>query len=97
MTERQFVSVFRSVKNADTYVYVRRGQDWQELPEALRTAFGKPVHSMDLILTAERKLARASGAQVLEAIEANDFFLQMPDRMDSYLMEFKQKLRNQPG
>ncbi len=93
MTERQFVSVFRSGKNADTYLYVRRGQDWEALPEALRTAFGKPVHSMDLILTPERKLARATGAQVLEAIESNDFFLQMPDKLDSYLVEFKQKLR----
>lgn len=96
MTERQFVSVFRSSKNADTYVYVRRGQDWQALPEALRTAFGKPVHSMDLILTAERKLAKATGAQVLAAIEANDFYLQMPEKLDSYLVEFKQKLRKQP-
>ena len=34
MTERAFVSVFRSSKKIDTYIYVRRGQAWDDLPEA---------------------------------------------------------------
>lgn len=92
MTERQFVSVFRSSKSSDTYLYVRRNQPWGELPEALRGVFGQPVHTMDLLLTPDRTLARASGEQVLAAIESQDFFLQMPEKLDSYLVEFKQPL-----
>ena len=38
MSDKQFVSVFRSSKKADTYLYVRRGQIWEELPESLLTA-----------------------------------------------------------
>lgn len=92
MTERQFVSVFRSSKKNDTYIYVRRGQNWEDLPEALRGIFGQPVHAMDLIMTADRKLARTTGKQVLEAIEEKDFYLQMPEEQDSYIVEFQRKL-----
>ncbi|MBD3656188.1 MULTISPECIES: YcgL domain-containing protein [Marinobacter] len=92
MTERQFVSVFRSTRKNDTYLYVRRGQSWDELPESLRGIFGPPAHAMDLLLTADRKLARTSGQQVLEAIADKGFFLQMPEEQDAYIVEFRQKL-----
>lgn len=92
MKEREFVSVFRSSKKSDTYLFVRRGQGWEELPESLRTIFGQPVHSMDLILTPDRKLARTTGRQVLDALADKDFFLQMPEEQDSYVVDFKKKL-----
>lgn len=92
MTDRQFVSVFRSSKKADTYIYVRRGQDWQELPEGLRSIFGKPLHSMDLLLDPEKKLARTSGKEVLEALAEKDFYLQMPEEQETYIVDFKRKI-----
>jgi len=91
MKDREFVSVFRSSKKSDTYIYVRRGQKWDDLPESLRAIFGNPVHSMDLILTQERKLARATAKQVLEAIADKDFFLQMPEERDAYVIDFRTK------
>ncbi|OEY67734.1 YcgL domain-containing protein [Marinobacter sp. X15-166B] len=90
MTEKTFVSVFRSRKKADTYIYVRRGQVWEELPEALRAIFGQPVHAMDLVLTPERKLARTTAKAVLEAIADQGFYMQMPEEHDSYVINFKQ-------
>ncbi|MGF2734971.1 YcgL domain-containing protein [Marinobacter sp. DUT-1] len=92
MKEREFISVFRSSRKADTYVFVRRGQNWDELPEGLRGIFGAPIHSMDLLLTPDRKLARANGKQVLEAIKEKDFYLQMPEEQEGYVVEFKRKL-----
>ncbi|MBC7182159.1 MAG: YcgL domain-containing protein [Marinobacter sp.] len=89
MNEREFVSVFRSSKKRDTYIFVRRGQDWEALPESLRGIFGQPVHSMDLVLTPDRKLARTTGRQVLEAIGEKDFFLQMPEERDGYVVDFR--------
>ncbi|WP_144776670.1 YcgL domain-containing protein [Marinobacter maritimus] len=91
MKDRQFVSVFRSSKKSDTYLYVRRGQKWDELPESLRAIFGKPVHSMDLVMTPQRTLARTTGEQVLNAIADKDFFLQMPEERDSYVVDFRTK------
>ncbi|MCK2147750.1 YcgL domain-containing protein [Marinobacter alexandrii] len=92
MIEREFVSVFRSSKKRDTYLFVRRGKDWNDLPESLRAVFGQPVHSMDLILTPDRKLARTTGKQVLAALEEKDFFLQMPEEQDGYVVDFKKKI-----
>ena len=91
--KREFISVFRSSNNADTYCYIRRGYDWNSLPDALRDAFGAPQHAMDLLLTPDKKLARTTGAQVLEAIDRQDFFLQMPDKLEGYVVEFKEKLK----
>ena len=92
MTTREFVSVFRSTKKMDTYIYVRRGQDWQELPEALRSIFGQPAHAMDLLLTPDKKLARTTGEEVLNALEEKGFFLQMPEEQDTYIVDFKRKV-----
>lgn len=89
MKEREFVSVFRSGKKSDTYLFVRRGQNWDELPESLRGIFGQPVHTMDLIMTPDRNLARTTGKQVLQALEEKDFYLQMPEEQDGYVVEFR--------
>ena len=94
MTEKTFVSVFRSSAKEDTYLYLRRGYDWDELPQALRDTFGKPVHALDLVLTPDRKLARTTGREVLEAIRDKDYFLQLPEKADSYIVAFKEKLRD---
>ncbi|WP_273203709.1 YcgL domain-containing protein [Marinobacter subterrani] len=91
MKEREFVSVFRSSKKRDTYIFVRRGQEWEALPESLRGIFGQPLHLMDLVLTPDRKLARTTGKQVLEAIGDKDFFLQMPEEQDGYVVDFRRK------
>ncbi len=92
MKKQEFVSVFRSSKKSDTYIFVRRDHDWEELPESLRNIFGQPVHAMDLVLTPDRKLARTTGQQVLEALEEKGFHLQMPEEQDDCVIEFRRKL-----
>lgn len=49
-----------------------------ELPEPLLKQFGKPVHVMDLLLTPDRKLARAEADKVLDSVREKGFYLQMP-------------------
>ncbi|WP_150913263.1 YcgL domain-containing protein [Marinobacter halotolerans] len=97
MSEKTFVSVFRSSKKPGTYLFVRRGQVWEDLPDSLKGIFGKPVHSMDLVLTNERKLARTDGRQVLQAIEDKGFFLQMSDEQSGYVVDFRRKPEQQKG
>ncbi|AMQ87262.1 YcgL domain-containing protein [Marinobacter sp. LQ44] len=92
MKDREFVSVFRSSKKSDTYIYVRRGQNWDDLPEALRSIFGQPVHAMDLLLSPDKKLARTTGKEVLEALAEKDFFLQMPEEQETYIVDFRSKV-----
>ncbi len=73
------IEVFRSKRKADTYLYLPKDADQQALPEPLRQVFGDPEFVIGLDLQPERELARFSGAEVLEAIERQGFFLQMPE------------------
>lgn len=92
MSDYQFISVFRSTRKAGTYVFVRRGQTWDELPEEFRHLFGKPVHSMDLLLKPEKQLARVTGQVVLDAIEDKDFYLQLPEEHENFVPDFGRRL-----
>ena len=75
---KRFCSVFKSSKKAEMYVYVDRAKGLEAVPEALLASFGQPSHVMDLVLTPEKKLARADAANVLDQIAENGFYLQMP-------------------
>lgn len=94
MTEKTFVSVFKSRKKADTYVFVRRGQNWENLPEALRAIFGSPEHAMDLVLTPERQLARTTAKEVLASIDEKGFYLQLPEESSTSIVDFGRKLKD---
>lgn len=72
------VDVLASSRRDGMYLYVERGQDWGELPASLRQAFGSPRPAMTLVLTPERRLARVNAAEVIAAIDARAFYLQMP-------------------
>lgn len=75
---KRVVEVFASSRREGMYLYVNRGQVWDELPETLRQAFGSPRPAMTLVLTPGRRLARVTAADVLAAIDDKAFYLQMP-------------------
>ena len=60
------------------YLYVYKAAGVAEVPEVLLTQFGEPESVMTLVLTPGRKLARADAAEVLQKIDEQGFFLQMP-------------------
>lgn len=62
----------------DMYLYVDAKDDLTPVPDELLSQFGKPVEALSLMLTATRKLARADAARVLERIEEQGFYLQLP-------------------
>lgn len=70
--------VLRSSKKEDLYLYVRKEQGLEEVPESLRQQFGKPVLAMTLELTPERRLARANVLNVMEALQTQGYYLQVP-------------------
>tara|TARA_B110000503_G_C6873419_1_gene299622 strand:- start:322 stop:576 length:255 start_codon:yes stop_codon:yes gene_type:complete len=74
----KLVQVFRSQRKENSYLYVEQGCDLETLPTALREMLGKLEPVLSMRLTPERRLARYHGAQVLEAIAAEGFFLQLP-------------------
>ncbi len=70
--------IYRSSKKEGLYLFVPAGTDLNELPEALLISFGKPEYSMKIVLTEEKKLARANTLEVIEALQDQGFYLQMP-------------------
>ncbi len=72
------VRVYRSSRRQEMYLYVDLVEDMDRVPDALMKQFGRPVEVMELELHAGKKLARAEAAIVLERIDADGFFLQMP-------------------
>lgn len=78
MAERAFISIFKSSRREEMYLYLPRGGAYSDVPEPLRQQFGKPIHVMDLLLMPERKLARTEAPKVLDAVRDKGYYLQMP-------------------
>lgn len=86
---REVVSVYRSSKNLETYLYVAKKVGVKELPDTLKALFGKPMHAFDMLLTEDKKLARVDAKKVLESIVTQGFFLQMPPPKEDLLADLK--------
>jgi uncharacterized protein YcgL (UPF0745 family) len=85
-------SVLRSSKKDFTYVYLLDGQDFDDLPIALKKVFGEPEQVMDLELSAERKLAYEDVNQVMQNLAEHGYHLQMPPQEDATgLLELPEK------
>ena len=72
------VTVLRSKKKPDTYLYLPSGEEYENLPEGLRNQFGEAEPFLNFELTLERKLAIADPKVVLQALDHQGFYLQMP-------------------
>ncbi len=74
-------TVYRSEREPGVYVYVERKDGLGRVPEALLAKLGTSTEVMTFKLTPERKLARVKAADVLAAIAARGYFLQLPPEM----------------
>lgn len=74
--------VYRSQREEEMYLYVDKREGLQRVPEKLLELFGEPKHLMTMLLTPEKKLARAESGKVLGEIRERGFYLQMPPPKD---------------
>ena len=80
--KNQEIKVFKSLKKLDTYLYLDKLQNFEELPSGLRDSFGQYELVLEMELSPERKLARADTNQVLADIALKGFYLQLPPTID---------------
>ncbi len=78
MTLSMLCDVYRSARVEGMYLYVRREEGLSRVPQALLQRFGRAEPALGLLLTANKRLARASAAEVLQAITEQGYYLQMP-------------------
>jgi uncharacterized protein YcgL (UPF0745 family) len=90
---KRLIEIFRSPREDGLYLYVDRQEGLSRVPEALLARFGKPESAMVLMLEPTRKLARANASTVLENIQEQGFYLQMPPLPDSEM--FAVRVNNQ--
>ncbi|WP_119395546.1 YcgL domain-containing protein [Salinibius halmophilus] len=84
---RKFVRVYKTAKREQLYLYVDRQEDLKRVPEALLEQFGKPVVAMEILVDDSKELAKLSGKQLLEHIEQQGFYLQMPPQKEDYMLD----------
>jgi len=88
---KKICSVYRSPREEGMYLYVDKKNDLEPVPEALLKRFGKPELAMTLVLTPDKKLARADAGRVLEMIKEQGFYLQIPPRPDELMQDLRNK------
>ena len=89
--QKKIVEIFRSRKKEGLYLYVEKGKKIEELPEALVNQLGRLENAMVVLITEDKKLANADAKVVLQSIEEQGFYLQMPKET---LPEYMQKIPN---
>ncbi|EGN74407.1 hypothetical protein A28LD_2205 [Idiomarina sp. A28L] len=79
------VRILRSPKKADTYLYLPLKAEIDELPEVLQGLFTPEQLVTKLSITPERQLARISGVKLLEHLNTEGYYLQVPPPVVSLL------------
>jgi uncharacterized protein YcgL (UPF0745 family) len=79
--------VYKSLKKADTYVYLAARDDFARLPEPLRTRLGALQFVLEVDLAPERRLARENPAVVRANLAARGFHLQFPPKVEDPMSE----------
>lgn len=71
-------SIFKCANKAQTYIYLKAGQDQADLPEGLLSMLGELTQFLNLELDESSKLAQAKPKDVIRDLNAQGFYLQMP-------------------
>ena len=75
-------TIYKSKKKPGSYLYVQKRDDFSAVPDVLLQHFGKPELVMMFNLAGNKPLHNADKAEVLEKIQAQGFYLQMPKQDD---------------
>ncbi|GJJ80527.1 YcgL domain-containing protein [Pasteurella canis] len=75
-------AIYKSQRRVGTYLYVAKRDQFDPVPEGLREAFGVPIFVMMFNLAGNKLLVNADKKQVLEQIQQQGFYLQMPKEDD---------------
>ena len=70
--------VYRCSRQDQMYLYLREGFALADVPEALRQRTGRLSEVMRLQVTPARRLARVDVQHVIERLQTDGWFLQMP-------------------
>ena len=73
------------------YLYTAKADGLEKVPEALAAIIGHTHLALSMLLTEQKKLHRASALDVICAIEAKGFYLQLPPAEDKEMAAMANK------
>ena len=79
--------IYKSLRKADTYVYLSARDDFARLPASVRAQLGNLQFVLEVVLTPERKLAREDVGVVRANLAARGFHLQLPPSVEDPMTE----------
>lgn len=86
-------SIYKSKKKEGAYLYLPKKDDFSQVPKKLMEMFGVPQFVM-IIKLEGRKLAQVDVNKVIESMDQNGYFLQLPPPPVNVLEQYKeQKLK----
>ncbi len=88
-------AVYKSPKKAQTYLFVKKRDDFSEVPEALMSMFGKPTLVTVLNLANKDKLALADIEKVRTNLLTPGYYLQLPPPQEDLLKTHKEQMKKQ--
>ena len=78
-------TIYKSLKKADTYLYIEKRDDFSSVPKVLLKTFGAAQLVMTINLAAQAKLALADIEKVKAELKRNGFYLQLPPPEENLL------------
>lgn len=79
--------VYKSLKKADTYVYLAERDGFDCLPPPLRAQLGTLQFVLEVALTPDRRLARENPEVVRNNLAARGFHVQLPPTLHDPLQD----------
>lgn len=86
-------AIYKSPKKEGMYLYVAKRDDFSGVPQALREMFGKPEFVMLFNLKGSKPLKRVENQEVLQKIENEGYYLQMPPPAENLHQQFLEAQR----
>ncbi len=84
----KIISVFKSSRKDEMYLYVDKREQLERVPEQLMELFGQAIHVMDMPLKVDRKLARVEDTQkLISDVESKGYYLQLPPPKEEYMLD----------
>ena len=82
-------AVYKSIRKLQTYLFIEKRDNFDPVPEQLLIQFGPPQLVSLLNIKPDTTLAMTDANSVIEAIQKNGYFLQLPPPPVDYLKEHK--------
>ncbi|MCK8045250.1 MULTISPECIES: YcgL domain-containing protein [Shewanella] len=89
-------AVYKSLRKAESYLFVEKRNDFERVPEALMAMFGEPQLVMMLPIEKRDHLGFADIKKVRSELKEKGFYLQLPPPVVNLLEQHKKDIGFNP-